>query len=130
MNALASGERVYNARMGLMRRLFTAFLLFCVVLALGDAPYVDEFLDDLAAARTASIEPSPVEAHHRNAPSSPTGKAGSSRIYQNLLNLSAAPRPVEVPAVDGSHPRSDTFHASFSSAPLRRIDRPPAPLIA
>ena len=116
--------------MVLVRRLFTAFLLLCVLLALGDAPYVDEFLDDLAAVRIASIEPSPVDAHHRNAPSSSKGTAGSSRICQNLLNLSAAPRPIEVPAAEGCHPFSDGSDASFSSASLRRIDRPPAPFAA
>ena len=113
--------------MGLMRRLLAAFLLFCVVLALGDAPYVDEFLDDLAAAHAATLNPSPADPHHRQAPAPSKGTAGSSRICQNLLNLLVAPRPIEVSAVEARHRFTDTLGASFSSAHLRRIDRPPAP---
>lgn len=117
--------------MGLMRKWFSAFLLVCVVLALGDAPYVDEFLDDLAAARAAAIDAIPAHPHpHRHHAPSSKGTPGSSRVCQNLLNLYVAPRSVQVSPVESRDRFPDALDASFSSASLRRIDRPPAPFSA
>jgi hypothetical protein len=114
----------------LSRRLFSAFLLLCVVLALGDAPYVDEFLDDVAAARAAAVDPLPPPPHHPRAPASSKGTTGSSRICQNLLNLYVAPRSIQVSTMERERRFADTLDASFSSISLRRIDRPPAPSAA
>jgi hypothetical protein len=117
-------------RMGLTCRLFSAFLLFCVVLALGDAPYVDEFLDDLAAARAAALDPPPASPHHRRAPTRSKGTTGSSRLCQNLLNLYVAPRCIQLSRAENPGRFVDTLDASFSSTSPRRIDRPPAPSAA
>jgi hypothetical protein len=117
-------------RMELTYRLFSAFLLFCVVLALGDAPYVDEFLDDLAAARAAAVDPSTASPDHQRAPARSKGASGSSRICQNLLNLYPAPRCIQLSRVENPSRFVETLDASFSSASPRRIDRPPAPSAA
>lgn len=119
----------YNAPMSPVRRVFSAFILLCVVLALGDAPYVDEFLEDLALARAPSQELPAVDGHrHSNEPISSKSTSGASRICQNLLNLSGTQHPVEIATTKTASGVTDTARTSFSSASLPRIDRPPATL--
>ncbi len=114
--------------MAASRRLFAAFLLLCVALALGDAPYVDEFLADLATAHAAEAQLAATGHDHgdRHVPAKRT--AGTSRICQNLLNLTPAPDPIPVSIPETPRRVADTAGAAFSSASLPRIDRPPAPV--
>lgn len=101
------------------RRLIAAFLLFCVSLALGDAPYVDEYLDAVGVQTESAFV---ADTGHNNdiAPSTT-----SIKLCQNLLVLSCTSESVPPAAVryagrfdtDGAVPYSSTFP--------RRLDRPP-----
>ena len=107
-----------------IRRALGAFLLVCVSLALGDAPYIDEFLEALGA---------PVQAlagdvsHH---PDAPPVQNATIKFCQNLLILSTAPHGTSLGSLARVAGFRRTAPVSYSSAGARRIDRPPATLRA
>ena len=114
------------------RRLTLCFLLLCLLLGLGDAPYVDEYLDDVAQAvqRDAGAagtfgDPGDRSATHKSAPRANTA-------WQLLFaNINGAPTAFVSVAV---HAPARAFPAEasllFASASPRRPDRPPARLRA
>ena len=120
-----------NARMTPLRRFSCALLLVCVVLALGDAPYVDEFFDDLNTASAESGDLAVTIAQHGAVPNPSKHTPQSSSICQNLLNLPAASSEIHLVAVpDGTVGFPTTAGIPFSSADPERIDRPPTSLLA
>lgn len=105
--------------------LFRWFLLLCVVLNLGDAPYVDEIFEDggglqsvLTLATAGHADSSSVAAD--------TGKAKRSP-YENLLSnvpLPAEDHPALIfPILAEDVPTSPGFHISLPHG--SRIERPP-----
>lgn len=110
--------------MAALHRALGAFMLICVALALGDAPYVDEFLADLAA-QPVQVQLVANVLHKQEAPPAKPSP-GSSKICGTLLILSCAPDAVEVPGVESDRSFPTLLTASYSSASPRRIDRPPA----
>lgn len=111
--------------MAWIRHVVCAFLLACVVPALCDAPYVDEFFDDLNSASAGCVEAMVVACDV--APKHPDRTSGTSRICGDLLNLPAVPDQIRLPIVRAS-PGAFRVDLSrpFSSADPKRIDRPPS----
>ena len=110
---------------GRVFRFFRWFLLLCVVLNLGDAPYVDEVLTD--AGRTPAFAPG-TSADHGQA-SSPHDSAGRGQLspYENLF--ANVPMPAEDIAPPEFNKPSDAVphFAGFSvpAPPISRLERPP-----
>lgn len=113
-----------------MRRILSWVLLASVVLALGDAPYVDELFDalspgDLTAAGAAhdidrAQKPLPTIDHSSRA----------IRIYQALATIFTAPATVALAAALDTCGYNATPSRIHPSVDPSRIDRPPAPLTA
>ena len=112
--------------MRMARRLAHYFLTLCVLLSLGDAPYVDEFLADLAAA-TAQDQSMPSVTADDVDDTVPKGMVGCSKVCQNLLNLPGVSEEVVVTLrVDDASPFVPAADPFPASAAIDRIDRPPA----
>lgn len=110
-----------------LRPLFLRLLLLCVMLNLGDAPYVDELMadmsQDIAVAAQLANDATPSKASKDTANSSKTKRS----IYEDLLALVAMPMQ-EAPAVDVVEPRQ-SLPAMVVLLPLSAhpssIERPP-----
>lgn len=101
------------------RRLIAAFLLLCVSLALGDAPYVDEYLDAFGV-QADSAKASGTASDDDVAPST-----ASIKLCQNLLVLSCTSDGIPATAVRYASPFARAGTVAYSSIVPRRLDRPP-----
>lgn len=101
------------------RRLIASLLLLCVSLALGDAPYVDEYLDSLGVQEQWA---SAAAAGHNDdlAPSTT-----SIELCQNLLILSCTSDSVPAADVGYASRFAQAGAVAYSSTVPRRLDRPP-----
>lgn len=106
--------------MRVLRHILSWILLSSVVLALGDAPYVDELFDALPRHDPQAVAPA-------RAPAQGSDPSRALRIYQALANIFMAPLPVAIAAAAPSRRYFAAPSPSPASADPRSLDRPPAP---
>lgn len=116
--------------MKIVRRILSWALLASVVMALGDAPYVDELFDNLAPHDARMHDDARAAAGIRSPAPATDSSMHALRIYEALATI--IPSPAEI-TIAHAAPSRDFFAAAYrspASASLRRIDRPPAALAA
>lgn len=112
---------------GRMLPLFRWFLLLCVVLNLGDAPYIDEILADMDGQQTlVTAAASAAEHADATSPHNDAGKATRSP-YENLLSNVPMPAEDVAPTVFAKPAEAVPPSAAYfvPVPPGSRIERPP-----
>ena len=112
--------------MSALGRVLFGILLATVVLALGDAPYVDELFDVLAPTNVHTAHDAHGAAASSKANPGTTHPSRAIRIYQMLATLFTAPTAIPVPATVACSGYAATVARTPSSVDLIRIERPPA----
>jgi hypothetical protein len=110
-----------------LRPFFLRLLLLCVMLNLGDAPYVDELMSEVSEELVVTTQLMG-EASPSTSSKEQTAQPHAKRsIYENLLALVAMPMQ-EQPAMGFDAPSQDlpmAVRPLWQSAPPSSIDKPP-----
>lgn len=109
-----------------LRSTLLRLLLLSVVLNLGDAPYVDELIEEMSQASTTSVQIA-ASGDQAQDPHAQVVTKSYSSIYDELLANVPMPQqeaqPVSLAKLSGENP--ETVASRLPCPPLSSIDKPP-----
>ena len=116
----------YHRDVKILRRILSWVLLASVVMALGDAPYVDELFDSLAPHDAKAQDDTRASTSVRSPAPAIDPAPHALRIYEALATIIQSPADITIANAATSRNFFTAAYRSPASTSPRRIDRPPA----